>query len=189
MLIKICGVRDPETAFFAAESGAHFIGMVLTPGYERSVSILDAKQIAEAARRGGAEPVAVFVSETSAEIEAACAQMQIEMVQAYTHELPLASHLKRFYVNAPYAALRQGKDFLLIESENPGSGTKIDPKTFVMPEEKEFFLAGGLTPSNVQEMIALYRPSGVDVSSGVEKDKIKNRDLILEFIQKVKTHE
>lgn len=187
MLIKICGVRDPDTAFFAAENGADFIGMILTPGYERSVSILDAKRIAEAARRGGAEPVAIFVSETAEKIEAACAEMQVEMVQCY-HSALLAPYLKRLYVNEPYAALRQGKDFLLIESENPGSGTKIDPRIVVMPEEKEFFLAGGLTPSNVQEMIALYRPSGVDVSSGVEKDKVKNRDLILEFIQKVKSH-
>lgn len=189
MLIKICGVSDPDTALFAATSGADFIGMILTPGYDRSVTLKQAKLIAEAALRGGAQPVAVFVSETPLEIEIACLEMKIDTVQYYCHAEPLASHLKRLYVNEPYAALRQGKDYLLIESENPGSGEKIDPKTFVMPEGKEFFLAGGLTPVNVAEMIALYNPTGVDVSSGVEKDKRKNKDLILEFIQKVKNHE
>lgn len=189
MLIKICGVCDPDIALFAAASGAHFVGMILTPGYGRSVTIDEAKVIAEAARLGGAQPVAVFVSETPLEIEIACLEMKIDTVQYYSHAAPLASHLKRLYVNEPYAALRQGKDYLLIESENPGSGVKIDPKTFVMPEGKEFFLAGGLTPANVAEMIALYNPTGVDVSSGVERDKVKNKDLILEFIQKVKSHE
>ena len=139
MLIKICGVRDPDTALFAAASGAHFIGMILTPGYDRSVTILEAKRIAEAARKGGAQPVAVFVSETPLEIEAACAESKIDTVQYYSHAAPLSPHLKRLYVNEPYAALRQGKDYLLIESENPGSGEKIDPKTVVMPEGKEFF--------------------------------------------------
>ena len=47
-------------------------------------------------------------------------------------------------------------------------------------------LAGGLTPENVQRAIQAVKPYAVDVSSGVERLGIKNRDLIKSFIQKVK---
>lgn len=189
MLIKICGVRDPDTAFFAATCGAHFIGMILTPGFRRSVSVLRAKQIAEAARQGGAEPVAVFVSETPSEVEIACHEMGIDVVQYYPKQAVLPAHLRRFYVNEQDAPLRSGHDHLLIESNKPGSGEKLDSKALHAFKGKDFFLAGGLTPDNIQEMILLYRPTGVDVSSGVEATSAKCPDLIAQFIQKVKSCE
>ncbi len=185
MLIKICGIKDPKTALFAAANGADFIGMILTPGYARSVTLQEAHFIVEAARDGGAEPVGVFVTESPSEVEAICKILGIDTVQYYPRGVSLGSHLKRFYVNEPGVILRQGQDQLLLESENPGSGEKIDEKTFIRPEGKDFFLAGGLSLFNVKEMIAKYSPSGVDVSSGVEVKGVKNYDLILEFIRRV----
>lgn len=182
-------MSDPDAAFFAAEQGADFIGMVLTPGYRRSVTLSRAKQIARACCEGGAKPVAIFVVETPQEVEVACYEMGIDTVQFYPQGVILPPHLKRFYVNEQPARLREGQDYLLIESSKPGSGVGIDPKMAIRKEAAPFFLAGGLSTCNVKEMIKSHRPIGVDVSSGVERDGYKNRELILEFIAQVKSCE
>ena len=53
--------------------------------------------------------------------------------------------------------------------------------------KKPFFVAGGLTPGNVKDAIEIINPYGVDVSSGVEKEKgKKDVALLKEFIQNAK---
>jgi phosphoribosylanthranilate isomerase len=44
-------------------------------------------------------------------------------------------------------------------------------------------LAGGLTPANVGDAIAAVRPWAVDVSTGVERDGVKDTNLIHDFVR------
>lgn len=185
MLIKICGVRDPKTALVAIRHGADLIGMIVTPGYRRSVSLEVAQQIAQAARDGGACPVAVFVSETPEQIAALCQTIGVDTVQSYGPCQTLAPHLKRIIVNAPDVPLREG-DFLLLESDQPGSGLPVEEHKVLAARGKPFILAGGLNAGNVQERIQRYQPIGVDVSGGVEENGEKSSALIQEFIAKVR---
>jgi phosphoribosylanthranilate isomerase len=50
----------------------------------------------------------------------------------------------------------------------------------------QLFVAGGLLPDNVGELLDAYSPNGVDVSSGVETDGIKDINKIIRFVERVK---
>ena len=189
MLIKICGLKDPETAAFAAKEGADFVGMILSEGFSRSVSLERAKTIVEAVKDNGATPVGVFVAESRAKISAVCAMLGIQMVQDYDLSDPLPEHLRRIYINEPKVALRSHCDLLLMETEKPGTGAMLDFENFTPPEVQPWLIAGGLTPDNVKQAVLRFRPRGVDVSSGVEKEGTKNGELILKFIHEVRSCE
>ena len=65
-----------------------------------------------------------------------------------------------------------------------GTGTMADwDAAATLSRLWPLLLAGGLTPQNVAAAIAAVRPLGVDVSSGVETDKVKDVAKIRAFIQ------
>lgn len=80
---------------------------------------------------------------------------------------------------------RMGSDLLLLDS-GTGSGMAFDhtliPSGIITP----FFLAGGLTPENVTQAARLVKPYGVDMSSGIETDKFKDREKILAAVRAVR---
>ena len=80
----------------------------------------------------------------------------------------------------------------LAPTEYGGTGLRLDWSTladridllnFDRAEPVRLILAGGLTPENVAEAIALVRPHGVDVASGVESSPgRKDPDKVRAFI-------
>ena len=56
--------------------------------------------------------------------------------------------------------------------------------------KRRVFLAGGLRPETVSEVVRRYRPYGVDVSSGVESEvRVKDPSLMSEFVREVRRAE
>lgn len=92
----------------------------------------------------------------------------------------------------PYAGCIDG---LLLDTAGGGTG-----KTFEwnrIPVYKQWagrhgiplLVAGGLSPDNVAELLDAYAPDGVDVSSGVETDGVKDIVKITAFVERVKRRE
>ncbi|MNI80653.1 N-(5'-phosphoribosyl)anthranilate isomerase [compost metagenome] len=87
-------------------------------------------------------------------------------------------------------------DALLLDTYDPqgsgGSGRTFDWGQIPLYKQAAagyglpLFVAGGLHPDNVGELLADYQPDGVDVSSGVESDGTKDIIKMTSFVERVK---
>lgn len=86
-------------------------------------------------------------------------------------------------------SLPENPDYLLFDAASVvrgGSGKTFDWNILQGYKGLPYFLAGGLTLANVGEAVNLLEPFGVDVSSGVETDGLKDREKIDRFVRLVK---
>ncbi len=201
-LVKICGVRDRATAECAVSSGAHFVGVVLVPSSPRFLAPDEASELALDIVAAGAMPVAVlrhpFDDATRRALDA------FPVLQFHGAEEPgdiagLARgggsweiwkglHFAPSSIDAWLASRVVTR--LVVDGPVAGSGVAFDHAAFgALPEEtrRRSLLAGGLDPSNVGTAIRTARPAGVDVSSGVERERgVKDHELIRRFIEAVR---
>ncbi|KAJ9532128.1 hypothetical protein QJQ45_003850 [Haematococcus lacustris] len=170
-LVKICGITCREDAEAAVAAGADFIGMIMWPKAKRAVCDTVAKQIALAAKRGGAQAVGV------------CAVADIEIAQLHGDGARAAaaalqsSDLQLMYVmhatpsgDVQTAPPASPVDWVLVDGLQGGSGQPLDWSHLQVPKHTSqggWLLAGGLTPDNVMQAICTAQPTAVDVSSGV----------------------
>ncbi|WP_150271081.1 phosphoribosylanthranilate isomerase [Paenibacillus tepidiphilus] len=87
-------------------------------------------------------------------------------------------------------------DALLLDTYDPqgsgGSGKTFDWSLIPAYQQAAasyglpLFVAGGLHPDNVAELLENYSPDGVDVSSGVETGGIKDTAKMTAFVERVK---
>lgn len=200
MKVKICGITHPEDAEHAARSGADYIGIIFAERSKPRISPARAKEISQAARRGGAVPVGVFADEDADRIHSICGGAEINVVQLHgtgsKHCLPFL--LGRYSVIFAFPVNLDGslrEIFPLPEGVCPlfdclggGTGQSFDWNAFALPMCGPWMLAGGLNPQNVSLVVQLLKPDGVDVSSGVEllHSTRKCPRLVEAFIQKTK---
>lgn len=204
--IKICGVRLPECAQFSVNEGADFIGMVFHPESRRHVDIKQATKISEAVAFNGGIPVAVVVDQDAAAIKKICQKTGISHVQfhgrnaiesipSFGEEIVKILAIKvsdqGISEEVPeeiFSCLDPERDYLLYDGKNPGSGSSFSLDLFQPIREFRFFIAGGLTPENIPEVINILKPFGVDVSSGVETEAgVKDPAKIKHFINQARS--
>ena len=56
----------------------------------------------------------------------------------------------------------------------------------LIAKSHKIFAAGGLTPENVEEVIRIVKPFGVDVASGIESNRIEDLTKIKMFTERAK---
>ena len=79
-----------------------------------------------------------------------------------------------------------GADYVLLDN-GTGTGEMFDHSLLDGAEIRQpFFLAGGLTPENLRQAAESVRPYCVDLSSGVETDRLKDREKMLEAVRVIR---
>lgn len=199
MKVKICGIRDADTALAAVAYGADAIGFVFAES-KRKVELEKAKDIIEKLP-SEVMKVGVFVNETLEGIEKIASFTGLTHIQLHGDEAAsLSESLTLPVIKAASIESDETLDeiknypceYLLLDGPKGkyrgGNGIAFNWKNINLDvlKEKKIILAGGLHQENVEEAIQTIQPDMVDVSSGVETDGKKDLQKIKIFIEKAK---
>jgi phosphoribosylanthranilate isomerase len=192
--IKICGLRTSTAIEAAAAAGADAVGFVFHAASPRNLSLATARELQRAVPPGVAR-VAVFLHPTQSLVDAVLDAVEPDWLQTDMGDLPglrLPGALRVLPVlrggDAAAAAL-PGR--VLFESARSGAGECADWNAAAgLARQTQLVLAGGLHLANVADAVAAVRPFGVDVSSGVERERgVKDAQMIREFIRTARATE
>jgi len=197
--IKFCGLRREEDIAIVKELKASYAGFIMSPKFWRYV---ESSKVLEL-RRGldsGTKVVGVFVNEDVSYV-AECinnnvidiAQLHGNESEEYINDLRKATSdkaviTKVFLIKSSEdidRAKASSADYVLLDSGVGGTGQSFD-WTLIRDINREYFLAGGLNPDNVASAVEAFRPMAVDVSSGVETEKVKDYEKMVAFAEAVK---
>jgi len=210
--VKICGIRDKTNALAAVEAGADFIGLVLAPS-RRQVSPQKALPLVEVVRGLGSRPavVGVFVNAAAQEVNHIADYCQLDWVQLSGDETwQYCQELKKAIIKVIHVSSGQKTDEILADIE---TGYQLLPEkelvclldsrvggayggtgqVFNWQLAREVsvrfpvMIAGGLTPANVGQLVREVQPWGVDVSTGVESNGLKDASKIRAFVKAVRS--
>lgn len=196
--VKICGVRRVDDARAAADAGADWLGLNFHAPSPRCVDLETAAAIAAAV---DVPLVGVFVDRPRAEVEAVAARLGLAALQFHGDESPayctgwdrpvLKALRARPGDDLPAVAASYHTDYLLLDAwvagVPGGTGVAIDPAAARGLPAARLFVAGGLVPERVADVVRALRPFAVDVASGVEQEPgIKDHGKIEAFIRRAK---
>lgn len=194
MWIKICGCMRPEDAVAVGEAGADAFGMVLAPGFRRTLSAEQAARV-RAAAPPSLMAVGIFVGQSADEVAAAAEAVGLDALQLHGDGADaLYDRFRERYRIIRAWDMRGPEptkaDWLHLEpgaAMGGGTGRTWDWGLIAdRPPQLPFVLAGGLMVDTVRAACEAARPHGVDVSSGVETDGRKDPDKIARFCAAVR---
>lgn len=212
---KVCGFLDADGMLVAAQAGADAIGLVLVPGLKRSLSMERAELVLAAFRQAwgakpGPEMVGMVADQDAAFVNAAVARLRLDAVQlcgaegmGYCAQMTAPIYkVIGVETDIPASALMPKLMVLLqrhtMAGHHPildtkvsgvygGTGQRFDHGIAAgLAAAFSFSLAGGLTAENVGDAIRTVRPWGVDTSSGVETNGVKDPAKVRAFIAAVR---
>ncbi len=197
--IKLCGMFREQDIDYANELQPDYVGFVLNfPKSHRSIDKEMAKRL-KSRLSEKIQAVGVFVDEKAGICAEYANNEIVDLIQLHGNENAEYVRKLRKLTNAPIikairvtstndisAVQKIGADYLLFDG-GTGEGKAFDHALLQGVEiTQPFFLAGGLTTENVSTAIGKFHPFGVDVSSALEADGIKDKTKMTAFVNAVR---
>ena len=198
ILVKICGICDPEAARAAVEAGADLLGFHFCDS-DRRVTPEEAKAIVDGL---ALRPtiVGVFIDQGVDEVRQIADFVGLDLLQLHGSEAP------GFDAGRPVMKVlkvKEGRvpdpdawpDPIMLDSwsadQRGGTGHTWEwERAGELLAARKVFIAGGLEPGNVGKVVSAFKPYGVDVSSGVESEvRVKDPDKVRAFVHAVRIAE
>ena len=184
--IKICGLTRPEDVRDVNTAKPDWCGFILNfPSSRRNVTPEQARAL-RAGLDPDIRPVGVFVDRPAGGVAALLNSGVISVAQLHGREddayisvlrtlAPGCVVWRAFQLRSQAdlaAADASGADLVLLDNGR-GTGQTFD-WSLAGSVHRPFLLAGGLTPESIPRAVAALRPYGLDLSSGVETDGVKD---------------
>ena len=208
--VKMCGISKVETILAVVEAKPDYMGLVFAPS-KRQVTIDKAKILVEELHKQCinhydtkvVKTVGVFVNETVDNLVTIANEANLDAVQLHgdEDEAFIQSLKERTNVEVWKAIqirsaadveawIDSSADMLLFDAyhkdERGGTGEVFDWSS-LDAFERPFMLAGGIDSTNVARAIRTVRPYGIDISSGIETNGVKDDEKITAFTKIVKS--
>ena len=194
--IKFCGLTGDCDIDAANELRPEYVGFVFAPKSKRYVT---PERAAELKRRlaDGIKAVGVFVNDNLYHVAELLNRGVIDIAQLHgSEDEEYIRHLRQLTGKPIIRAFRIKTaediaeaekctaDHVLLDS-GAGTGEVFDWK-LIKNMKRPYFLAGGLSPDNVENAVEQLSPYAVDVSSGIETDGVKDKAKMAAFAAAVR---
>lgn len=208
--VKMCGISKVETIPAIVDAKPDYMGLVFAPS-KRQVTVEQAKILIEELHKQCinhydikvVKTVGVFVNETLDNLVRIADTANLDAVQLHgdEDETFIQSLKERTNVEVWKAIqirtaadtekwIDSSADMLLFDAyhkdERGGTGEVFDWSS-LDAFERPFMLAGGIDSTNVARAIRTVRPYGIDISSGIETNGMKDDKKITAFTKIVES--
>lgn len=198
--VKICGLFQPQDISYVNEARPDYVGFVFAKS-KRQVTKEQAKKMSLELDEG-IVAVGVFVDAPVEQVAEllnegiiAIAQLHgsedndyIERLRSLIGNQKIIKAIRVRSAEDVTAAGQSLADYLLLDAYTPdvagGTGSKFDWQ-MISHVAQPFFLAGGINIDNVEEAVGVA-PFALDISSGVETNGIKDRNKIIEIVNRIR---
>ncbi|MAU24945.1 MAG: phosphoribosylanthranilate isomerase [Dehalococcoidia bacterium] len=202
--IKICGIKNVKIIEKIIKLKIDFLGLNFIEESRRYIEKNSALEIVRTIKKNSKiNIVGLFQDHTISYVNKSSQEYNLDYVQLcgnedlkYIQELDIKV-IKVIHIKSQDSVKEVKKkinDYLLIceyiildtysKKASGGTGKSFDWNEYSSLFSKKVFVAGGLNPDNVSEVVKTYAPWGIDVSSGVETNGEKDIYKIENFINR-----
>lgn len=197
--IKLCGLTRPTEIEAVNSLFPDYVGFVFAHNSRRFIAPEKAAELKEMLK-DGIKPVGVFVDEEPEEVARLLDSNIIDLAQLHGNEdeeyiktlrtltdKPIIKAFKIKKATDISKAEESSADYILLDS-GAGTGKTFD-WNIIKDVRRPYFLAGGLNKEKAVSAVRELNPYGVDVSSGIETEGVKDKSKMAEFILAVRKEE